>query len=90
MKISVTIDPGLLDQTKALTGSDNVSDLIDQGLALIIEREQHKQWVDGYLRHPQGHEESDWAELADGGAIDDDTDWEALYLGETRRNEPAA
>ena len=86
VKTSVTIAPELLERAKRLTGNDNVSELIDHGLSLLIDHELERQWTAGYLLYPQNEEELAWAEAAETSPIDDDTDWEALYLADIAKD----
>lgn len=44
-KVSATISPDRLAEAQRLTGTTNVSELLDEGLALLIERELERRWL---------------------------------------------
>jgi len=46
-KVSVTLSPSKISVARRLTGNENLSDLLDEALAALIEREQERRWVDG-------------------------------------------
>jgi hypothetical protein len=56
MKISATIDPARLERAKALTGCDNVSEILDRGLRALIDDQLEHAHAEGYVRIPQGGE----------------------------------
>jgi len=56
VKLSATVSPDRLERAKQLTGCDNVSEVIDRGLAALIARELEQIHADGYARAPQGEE----------------------------------
>jgi hypothetical protein len=58
VKVSATIDPDRLERAKKLTGSDNISEILDMGLQALIVAEQETIYVEGYTRLPQGNETS--------------------------------
>jgi hypothetical protein len=58
VKVSATIDPDRLEQAKKITGSDNISEVLDLGLQALIVCEQEAIYVAGYTRLPQGDETS--------------------------------
>lgn len=45
-RISVTVDPERLAEATRLTASDNVSAVIDNALAALIERQRERRWLD--------------------------------------------
>ena len=45
-KISATVDPERLAEATRLTGSDNVSAVIDQALAALIEQQLEQRWLE--------------------------------------------
>jgi hypothetical protein len=47
-KISATIDPERLAAAKRLTGKSNVSEVLDDALAVLIERELEREWLDAH------------------------------------------
>ena len=55
-KVSATIDPGRLARAKQLTGSDNVSEILDRALVALIDDELERIHAQGYERVPQGSE----------------------------------
>lgn len=69
VKISATVDPARLKRAKELTGVRSVSELLDRGLAALIDDELERIHADGYSRQPQADEtvtavSSDvWADL---------------------------
>jgi post-segregation antitoxin (ccd killing protein) len=46
VKVSVTVDPDRLARARALSGSDNVSEVVDAALAALIDRELEQRWLD--------------------------------------------
>lgn len=46
-KVSATISPERLRQAQALTGNGNVSEVLDQALEVLIERELERRWLEG-------------------------------------------
>jgi hypothetical protein len=69
LKVSATVDPARLERAKQLTGLTNVSEVLERGLAALIEDELERIHADGYARMPQAGETatavdpSVWAEL---------------------------
>ncbi len=45
-KVSATLTPGRLAEAQAITGTGNVSQLLDDALAALIERELERRWMD--------------------------------------------
>jgi hypothetical protein len=56
VKVSATVSPERLERAKQLTRSDNVSEILDQGLEALIARELERIHSDGYAGVPQGGE----------------------------------
>ncbi len=56
VKISATVDPARLDRAKELTGVSSVSELLERGLAALIEDELERIHAEGYARWPQSGE----------------------------------
>lgn len=44
-KVSATISPERLARAKEVTGTENVSELLDEALAALVERELEQQWL---------------------------------------------
>ena len=44
-KISATVDPARLAKAKRLTGKSNVSEVLDDALAVLVERELERAWL---------------------------------------------
>ncbi len=61
VKISATVDPARLDRAKELTGVSSVSELLDRGLAALIEDELERIHAEGRL--PQSGETIDSADV---------------------------
>jgi len=70
-KVSVTLSPERLLRAQAITGRENVSELLEDALNALIERELEQRWL-------AGHEcESDDLDLPDEGKIDlSDLPWD--------------
>ncbi|GFG86490.1 type II toxin-antitoxin system CcdA family antitoxin [Mycolicibacter algericus] len=45
-KVSATLRPELLREAQAITGTSNVSQLLEDALGALIERELEKRWLD--------------------------------------------
>lgn len=70
-KLSVTLTPEQLRRAQALTGSENVSELLDVALEALIERELERRWLAG---HESGDDDPD---LPDEVSIDlSDVPWD--------------
>lgn len=52
--VSATISPERLRQAQELSGSDNVSDVSDQALAVFIERSLELRWIEAHATGPAG------------------------------------
>ncbi len=69
VKISATVDPARLERAKELTGLTSVSEVLDRGLAALIEDELERIHAEGYHRVPQSAETVEvvdsrvWADL---------------------------
>lgn len=46
-KVSVTLTPELLQRAQRITDSGNLSELLDQALEALIDRELERQWLAG-------------------------------------------
>jgi hypothetical protein len=51
VKISATVRPERLATARAVTGTTNLSQLLDDALAALISRELESQWLEA---HPEG------------------------------------
>jgi post-segregation antitoxin (ccd killing protein) len=47
-KVSATLTPERLKQAQEVTGMSNVSQLLDEALAALVERELERQWLDAH------------------------------------------
>ena len=56
VKISATVDPARLERAKELSGVRSVSEVLDRGLAALIEDELERIHTEGYARVPQAGE----------------------------------
>jgi len=56
VKISATVDPARLERAKELAGVSSVSEVLERGLAALIEDELERIHVGGYTRDPQAGE----------------------------------
>jgi len=48
-KVSATLTPDRLREAREVTGTSNVSQLLDEALAALIERELEKRWLEANL-----------------------------------------
>lgn len=49
-KISATVDPDVLARARAASEASSLSELIDEALALLLERRLEERWLAGHLR----------------------------------------
>lgn len=49
-KVSVTLSPERIDRARAVTGRTNLSELLDDALDALVERELENRWLDGHDR----------------------------------------
>jgi len=77
-KMSVSLDSNKLERAQSFVNAASVSELLDVALARLIDDEQERRHVDGYVRIPVNDEIAQWASVRR-EAIDDDVDWAALY-----------
>jgi hypothetical protein len=47
-KVSATLTPERLKEAQEVTGTRNVSHLLDEALGALIERELEKRWIDAH------------------------------------------
>lgn len=55
-KVSVTLSPDRLRRAQEVSGTSNLSELLDDALGALIERALEQQWLDA---HPAGEETAD-------------------------------
>ncbi|CAN5874614.1 hypothetical protein BH23ACT10_BH23ACT10_37080 [soil metagenome] len=48
VKISATVSPDRLSRAHDVTGTKSISDLLEQALAALIERELERRWLDAH------------------------------------------
>lgn len=53
VKVSAIVDPARLDRAKELTGVSSVSEVLERGLAALIEDQLERIHAEGYARSPQ-------------------------------------
>lgn len=68
VKVSATVDPARLARAKQLTGCESASEVLDRGLAALIDDELERAHADGYARVPQA---SETIEVVDAGVWSD-------------------
>lgn len=56
VKVSATVSPERLARAKQLTGSQNVSEVLDRALGALIDDELERIHSEGYADAPQGDE----------------------------------
>ena len=81
-KMSVSLDSNKLERAQSFIHAASVSELLDVALARLIDDEQERRHVDGYVRMPVDEHEP-WAGIRRDPVLHDDVDWAALY-GVTR------
>ncbi len=47
-KVSATVSPERLARAREVTGTDSVSDLLEEALGALIERELEQQWLQAH------------------------------------------
>lgn len=47
-KVSVTLSPERVDRARAVTGRMNLSDLLDDALEALVERELERRWLSAH------------------------------------------
>jgi post-segregation antitoxin (ccd killing protein) len=64
IKVSATLTPERLKQAQEVTGMSNVSQLLDEALAALVERELERRWLDAHPDHElPGEVEVDLADV---------------------------
>jgi hypothetical protein len=77
-KLSVTLDPVTLERARELIEVSSVSQLLDVALARLIESEEERLHIAGYVRTPTTREFEPLADV-ERLPLEDDVDWAALY-----------
>lgn len=63
-KVSATVTPELLEQAQELTGTTNVSQLLDDALRLLIERQLEERWLERFTDEDlPGEITVDWSHI---------------------------
>jgi len=78
-KVTITLDRSKADTARSLVGAASTSEIIDLALDRIIRAERLRRDLAAYRRGPPTDAELELALLAQTAALDDDTDWAALY-----------
>jgi post-segregation antitoxin (ccd killing protein) len=52
-KVSATLSPDRLERARRITGTTNISALLDEALSALIERESEQQWLDAHAAAPE-------------------------------------
>ncbi len=53
-KVSVTLSPERLQRARTVTGNENLSELLDDALDALVERELERRWLERHDRAPGG------------------------------------
>ena len=78
-KVTVTLDRSKADTARFLLGAGSTSEVIDLALDRVIRAERLRRDILAYRHVPPTDDDIELALLADTTALDDATDWEALY-----------
>jgi len=82
-KATITLDRAKAATAQAMVDAASTSEVIDLALDRLIRAERLRADIAAYRRQPPTEDEAAWALLADTSGLADDTDWEALYDGES-------
>ena len=82
-KATITLDRAKAAEARALAGMSSTSEVIDLALDSFIRAARLRADIAAYCGQPSTEAETSLAQLADTSGIADDTDWEALYAGES-------
>jgi hypothetical protein len=77
-KLSVSLDPSTMERARALVDVSSVSELLDVALHRLIETEEERRHIDGYVRVPDSGEFHGLA-TTPRKPLNDDVDWGTLY-----------
>jgi hypothetical protein len=83
-KATITLDRSKAAEVRALLGVGSTSEAIDQALDQVILGARLRADVDAYRRMPPTGAEAALGSFSDPAALEDDTDWSALYPEEER------
>ena len=83
-KVTITLDRSKADTARSLVGAASTSEIIDLALDRIIRAERLRRDLAAYRRVPPTDAELELALLAQTAALDDDTDWAALYADDAQ------
>ncbi len=78
-KVTITLSRDKAEAARSLTGAASTSEVIDIALDKLIHSERLRRDVAAYRQTPPTASEMALADRS-GSALDDDTDWEALYV----------
>jgi hypothetical protein len=78
-KVTVTLDRSKAEAARSLLGAGSTSEAIDLALDRVIRAERLRRDIAAYRRVPPTDDDADLAFLAATTALDDETDWGALY-----------
>ena len=78
-KVTITLNRSKAENARSLVGAGSTSEVIDIALDRLIQAERRRVDVAAYRRIPPTKAEVELALLPEAAALDDDTDWEALY-----------
>jgi hypothetical protein len=78
-KVTITLDRSKAEAARSLLGAVSTSEVIDLALDRVIRAERLRRDIAAYRRVPPTDDEVDLAQPAATAALDDSTDWEALY-----------
>ena len=81
-KVTITLDRSKADKARSLLSAASTSEAVDIALDRLIHAERLRQDIAAYQRVPPTDAEVQLALLAATAALEDDTDWEALYTEE--------
>src|SRR5262245_58827501 len=82
-KATITLDRAKAAAARAIVGAGSTSEVIDLALDQLIRIERLRADIAAYRQEPPTAAETDLALLTDTSGLADDTDWEALYAGES-------
>jgi hypothetical protein len=78
-KVTITLDRSKAARARTLVRAGSTSEVIDIALDSLIRVERLRRDVAAYRQVPPTDAEVELGLLAETAALDDDTDWEALY-----------
>ncbi len=81
-KATITLDRAKAAQARAMSGARSTSEVVDLALDRLIRTERLRADITAYRKVPPTQSEIELAVMADTSGLDDDTDWESLYVVE--------